>query len=317
MLKFCDLFAGVGGFHLGMIDYFECSFAVEWNKDARATYSKNFPDTLIFGDITKLDYGSLPDFDILCGGFPCQPFSLAGKQDGFDHETQGQLFFNILAMIDTKKPRVVFLENVKNLISHDKGDTFKIIKICLEKAGYTVKYKVLDSAKYGNVPQHRERIFILAFLNVEDANEFSFPDEVPLIATLKDVLEATPASKYYQTNLKSPSVKKMLTGVLKESTIYQYRRYYMREIMSGLCPTLTANMGSGGHNVPLLRDHQGVRKLTPRECFNLQAFPVSYQLIGADSSLYKQIGNAVTVSVIKAIAKQLNSPLEKSNAKNS
>lgn len=312
--SFIDLFAGVGGFHFAMDGLADCVFASEWDKNARVTYEANWGEDLkknnaVFaGDITAVDYNTIPNFDILCGGFPCQPFSIAGKQLGFSHATQGTLFFNILELIKTKKPRVVFLENVKNLASHDKGNTFKVILGSLEEVGYKVHYKILNGTTHGNVPQNRERIFIVAFREDDDFNKFSFPTAIQLNKTISDCLEAVQVDKkYYQTNTDSPSVKKMIECVVKKNTIYQYRRYYMRENKGGVCPTLTANMGTGGHNVPLILDDFGVRKLTPRECFNFQGFPDTFILPKqlASSALYKQAGNSVVVPVVKRIAEEI------------
>lgn len=313
-LKFIDLFAGVGGFHFAFNEKAECVFASEWDKNARVTYEANWGEDLkknnaVFaGDITTVDYKTIPDFDILCGGFPCQPFSIAGKQIGFSHATQGTLFFNILELIKIKKPRVVFLENVKNLASHDNGNTFKVILGSLEEVGYKVHQKILNGTTHGNVPQNRERIFIVAFREEYDYNKFSFPTNIQLNKSISDCLESGQVDKkYYQTNTSSPSVQKMLEGVVKKNTIYQYRRYYMRENKGSVCPTLTANMGTGGHNVPLILDDFGVRKLTPRECFNFQGFPDTFILPKqlASSALYKQAGNSVVAPVVKRIAEEI------------
>ena len=313
-LKFIDLFAGVGGFHFAMEGLADCVFASEWDKNARVTYLENWGDELqkngaVFaGDITSVDYRSIPDFDILCGGFPCQPFSIAGKQLGFSHATQGTLFFNILELIKIKQPRAIFLENVKNLASHDNGNTFKVILGSLEESGYKVHYKILNGTTHGNVPQNRERVFIVGFKNEEDFNRIQFPDTIPLTKKIQDCLETHQIdNKYYQTNMKSPAVQKIVEGVVKFNTIYQYRRYYMRENKGSVCPTLTANMGTGGHNVPFILDKKGVRKLTPRECFNFQGFPEKFILPKtlAVSSLYKQAGNSVVVPVVRRISEEI------------
>ena len=309
MITFIDLFAGVGGFHLAFKGKARCVFASEWDKNARKTYLANFGDELLkhdatfSEDITKVDYHNIPSFDILCGGFPCQPFSVAGQQKGFAHETQGNLFFNILDIIKLHKPKVVFLENVKNLQSHDKGNTFKVIKSALETEGYTVFHKILNATTHGNTPQNRERIFIVAFKHKKQAQKFVWPQEIPLTKKWKDCLETSPDAKYYQTNKESASVVKMIEGVKNTNSIYQYRRYYIRENKNGVCPTLTANMGTGGHNVPLILDKDGVRKLTPRECFNFQGYPQSFILPKiSDAALYKQAGNSVPVNVLSRIA---------------
>ena len=311
--SFIDLFAGVGGFHLALHQHADCVFVSEWDTYARKTYSLNFGTELternvrFEGDITKVPVADIPDHTVLCGGFPCQPFSIAGEQKGFKHATQGTLFFNILNIISQKTPRVVFLENVKNLVAHDKGNTFKVITKALEAEGYTVKHQVLNGTTHGNIPQNRERIFIVAFKIKEEADQFEFPSPIPLTATLSSKLATEKQeAKYYQTDTSSPSVEKMLKEVTKKGSIYQYRRYYLRENKTNVCPTLTANMGGGGHNVPLILDNYGVRKLTPRECFNLQGFPDYYKLPDmADSHLYKQAGNSVVMPVVKRIADEI------------
>ena len=313
MYTFIDLFAGVGGFHLSFEDSANCVFASEWDEYARKTYIENFGDYLknnnidFGGDITTYDITKIPSHDILCAGFPCQPFSIAGKQLGFSHETQGTLFFRIIEIIQLHKPRVVFLENVKNLHSHDKGNTFKIIKKSLENEGYTVTHKILNAKTHGNTPQNRERIFIVAFLDKEQSKRFYFPSEIPLTSILDDCLDLTEQpSKYYMTNMLSPSVIKIVEDVKNKGSIYQYRRYYVRENKNGVCPTLTANMGTGGHNVPFIIDDFGVRKLTPRECFNFQSYSNNFKLPNiSDSHLYKQAGNSITVNVVKRIAENI------------
>ncbi len=310
-IKFIDLFAGVGGFHYAFSNNARCVFSSEWDKNARETYLENWGEDLkkenaeFAGDITKVNYAKLPSFDILCGGFPCQAFSIAGKKLGFN-DTRGTLFFNILEIVKTKKPRVVFLENVKNLTSHDKGNTFKVILASLEELGYSVHYKVLNGLSYGNVPQNRERIFIVAFKNKKDFERFEFPKEEKRTLVIKDVIDFNKKvdDKYYYKPEKSEISKRISEGVNKEETIYQFRRYYLREMKNGVCPTLTANMGTGGHNVPIVLTKHGVRKLTPRECFNLQGYPKDFKLPEklSNAALYKQAGNSVVVTVVKRIA---------------
>lgn len=308
-IKFIDLFAGIGGFHLSFKDLAECVFASEWDNNARKTYLENFGKGIevnnisFVTDITTVDYSKIPAFDILCAGFPCQPFSIAGKKQGFTHPTQGTLFFNLIQIIEIHKPKVVFLENVKNLVSHDKGNTFKTIIKSLEDLGYLINHKILNSKTYGNVPQNRERIFIVAFRDKEQNEKFIFPEKIELNKTIKDCLEKKVEKLFYQTNQNSKAVQKMTEIIKDKDSIYQYRRYYVREIKNGICPTLTANMGTGGHNVPLILDDNGVRKLTPRECFNLQGYPNDFKLpTVSNCHLYKQVGNSITVTLVKRIA---------------
>lgn len=312
--KYIDLFAGVGGFHLAFKDLATCVFVSEWDKNAQFTYYMNHSDDLIKqdikinGDITTINYETeIPNFDILCGGFPCQPFSIAGKQLGFSHETQGNLFYNIVDIIKAKSPSVLFLENVKNLQSHDGGNTFKVILKTLKDLGYYVKYQVLNGSLYGGVPQNRERIFIVGFKEEKYCSSFVFPEKIELSKKIEDcLLKDKQPLKYYQTNMSSEAVKKMVEGVTKKNTIYQYRRYYVRENKTSVCPTLTANMGTGGHNVPLIKDDFGVRKLTPRECFNFQGYPLDFKLPAiSDSHLYKQAGNSVVVPLVARIASEI------------
>ena len=315
-IKFIDLFAGIGGFHLAFHSIgAECVFASEWDKFARHTYEHNFkkisPNLFENGnfniDINDQKPEEIPDFDILCAGFPCQPFSIAGKREGFN-DTRGTLFFNIEKIISIKRPAAVFLENVKNLVSHDKGRTFNtIIEILEQKLGYKVYAKVLNSAKHANVPQNRERIFIVAFDPVKVINHanFRFPDEVPLTNSIHHVLESEKqnSSVYYKEDHKYYlELKKSITSV---NTIYQWRRVYVRENKSNLCPTLTANMGTGGHNVPLVKDKFGIRKLTPKECIRFQGFPLNFNFPKgmANSHCYKQAGNSVVVPLIKEVGK--------------
>lgn len=308
MLKFIDLFSGVGGFHFAFKGKAKCVFASEWDKKARETYLENHGEDMegitYDEDISKCDIKTIPEHDILCAGFPCQPFSLAGSQLGFKHKTQGTLFYNILDIIDEKKPKVLFLENVKNLVSHKNGKTYEIIINSLKERGYYIKDNVLNGSEYGNVPQNRERIFIVAFKNKEQYDKFEFPEKIALTKTIDDILEKNVDDKYYQRNLNSPSVKIMHEQITKKGTFYQYRRNHVRENKKQLCFTLTANMGTGGHNVPLILDEKGIRKLTPRECFRLQGYPDSFKFPQkmSNSSLYKQAGNSIVLSAVERIA---------------
>lgn len=311
-LKTLDLFAGIGGVRIGFERAgFETVFGNDFDAYCKVTYDLNFKDVpLKVADIAKVKSSELPDFDILLGGFPCQPFSIAGYRRGFLDTGRGDLFFEIIRILRDKKPQAVFLENVKNLKSHDKGRTFKIISDALEDLGYHVKMQVLNSVEYGNVPQNRERVYIVGFKSKAQSDAFEFPQPVPLRKSVLDLLEKEVADKYYYTNSSLyPVLKKEIT---KEGVVYQWRRKYVRENKSGVCPTLTANMGMGGHNVPLVKDKKGIRKLTPRECARIQGFPESYKLPKdlPDTRLYKQFGNSVTVTVIEKVANQVKKALE-------
>jgi DNA (cytosine-5)-methyltransferase 1 len=200
------------------------------------------------------------------------------------------------------------LENVKNLKTHDKGKTFTVIQDKLKEIGYYIKYTVLDTNKITNIPQHRERIYIVGFRDKEKYDKFDFDFPIQEQGKLSNVVYENVDEKYYY-NDRFKVFKQIEEGVYKtiyDNVIYQYRRGFIRENKSNSCPTLTANMGSGGHNVPILKDIKGIRKLTPRECFNLQGFPNNYKLPElCDSSLYKLAGNAVSVPVVKLIVSKL------------
>ena len=308
--KFIDLFAGVGGFRIAMQNVGgKCVFTSEWNTDAQKTYRANYGE-VPFGDITRDETKQfIPDnFDILCAGFPCQAFSIAGYRKGFT-DTRGTLFFDLEQIIETKRPKAIFLENVKNLRSHDDGNTFKtMIDILENKLKYKIFYKVLNSSTHANVPQNRERIFIVGFdsLQVKNCDEFQFPSEVPLTKTIHDILEKGKQEDcfyYKESHMYYPELQKTMKS---RDTVYQWRRVYVRENKSNACPTLTANMGAGGHNVPLILDDYGIRKLTPRECFSFQGYPKNFILPNvANSKLYMQAGNSVTTPLIERIAQEI------------
>ena len=297
-----DLFAGIGGIRLGFANAFkeniEFVFSSEIDKYAQQTYKANF-DGDVAGDITKIDEKDIPSHDILLAGFPCQAFSIAGKRLGFE-DTRGTLFFEVARIIKYHKPKIVFLENVKGFVNHDNGNTFRVVKETLEEMGYKVFTKVLNAKDFG-VPQNRERIYIVAFL---DDIEFEFPEALCTEVSIKSKLQKDVLEKYYYNG--KPLFERIKDDVVNENSIYQWRRQYVRENKSGVCPTLTANMGTGGHNVPIVRDKKGIRKLTPRECANFQGFPDTFILPNlVDSQLYKQCGNSVVVEVINKIAEKI------------
>ncbi|WP_104682206.1 DNA (cytosine-5-)-methyltransferase [Helicobacter felis] len=309
MLKFIDLFAGVGGFHAAFKGLAHCIFASEINQDAQKTYALNFPKTPLFGDITDLSVQAQisPHFDILCAGFPCQAFSIAGYQRGFE-DTRGTLFFEIARIARKHRPKVLFLENVKNLKTHDRGRTFEVICSTLSDLGYAIYSAVLNSATHANIPQNRERLFIVAFdtRQVKEHQNFTFPKPVKLNRNIHACLQNLQQDHIFYYTPKSPYYAWLFEEVVKEDTIYQLRRVYVRENKSNLCPTLTANMGMGGHNVPLIKDRFGIRKLTPRECFNFQGYPKSFKLpCLPNSKLYMQAGNSITMPLVRKIAKEI------------
>ena len=303
-LQLAGLFAGVGGIELGFENAgFKPVFANEIDEKASETYKLNHKHKILTKDINYLDSSEMPRFDVLTGGFPCQAFSVAGYRKGFK-DPRGNVFWEIIRLIEQKKPEIVFLENVKNLSTHDSGKTFRIIRESLSAIGYYVKYAVLNASEYGGVPQNRERIYIVGFRTKRIFDNFEFPGPIKVKPKLKDFIyfdKKVDVSFYYDGKYMEQELRKVIK---RSDTVYQWRRQYVRENKSGLCPTLTANMGTGGHNVPLILSKYGIRKLTPRECFNLMGFPKSFKLPKnlANSHLYKQAGNAVVVGVIERIA---------------
>jgi DNA (cytosine-5)-methyltransferase 1 len=305
-LKLIDLFAGTGAFTSAFekTGHVECVFSndmVKWSKQA---YDINFKHPLTLENLNEIKTETIPKHDILTGGFPCQPFSIAGKQEGFQDE-RSNVFWKILSIIDFHTPQCVILENVKNIVTHDNGETFKIIKEKLTERGYYIRCKVLDTAEITGIPQHRERIYIVCIKSKDVFDKFTldFPS-IPK-SSISSLLENSVDDKYYYTD-KSSTWELVKNAVVKKNTVYQYRRVYVRENKSNECPTLTANMGGGGHNVPLIVDDKGIRKLTPRECFNFQGFPSTYKLPQiADTNLYKLAGNAVSIPVVELIAMRL------------
>lgn len=307
-LTVAGLFAGIGGIERGFAQAgFEVEVANEIDSYAVSTYRANYSHEVVHADISDFSSEQLPqNLTVLTGGFPCQPFSVAGYRKGFDDE-RGNVFWQIERLYEEAKPDVVFLENVKNLVSHDGGNTFKTIKASLESHGYHVASKVLNAKEFGNIPQNRERIYIVAFKNKAAFDSFVWPEKLPLTAKLSDFIDfhSKVNNKYYYTE-ERPFYDMLVSDITEYNTIYQWRRQYVRANKSGDCPTLTANMGMGGHNVPLILSDHGIRKLTPEECFNLMGFKNLKQPEGmADSRLYKQAGNAVVVPVIKRIADQI------------
>ena len=314
--KLGSLFAGIGGIDLGFeLAGVESVWANEIDQSCAITFNENHRNTrLLVEDINKVTSKDIPHIDILGGGFPCQPFSVAGHLKGFEDD-RGGLFFQITRLIkemdfEGRKPQVIFLENVKNLYTHDEGKTYSKMRELLSELGYFVVAKILNSCEYGNVPQNRERLFIIAFADKTAGERFGWPEKITLTNGIDKLIdwksEKVPAKYFYTSDSKCFP---LLDSEMKHNhSIYQFRRVYVRENKSKLCPTLTANMGMGGHNVPLIKDNEGqIRKLMPRECLRMQGFPDSFVIPKslADSKIYKQAGNSVSVSVIERIAKNI------------
>ena len=301
-MKFIDLFAGIGGLRLGFEKAGgECVFSSEIDKYAKITYELNFREKPA-GDIRQIKSKDIPKHDILLAGFPCQPFSVAGERKGLK-DVRGNLFYEIIRILEDCKPKAFLLENVKGLTSLNKGKTFELIHKKLEGSGYKVYSKVLNTMDYGNIPQTRERVYIVGFLN---DYKFSFPEKMTLRKTVQDIILSGKQDKKYYYN-RFDIFKVLQKDITKKDTVYQWRRSYVRENKNKVCPTLMAHMGTGGHNVPLIKDEHGIRKLTPIECAKFQGFPDSFKLPNniSDCHLYKQLGNSVSVPVVKRIAKKI------------
>lgn len=308
--KFIDLFAGIGGMRIAFEKAGgECVLTCEINEAALTTYKANYKpktDHVYHNDILTLESRLVPKHNVLVAGFPCQPYSIAGLRKGLKDERGGDVFLAILRILKDKKPDSFLLENVKGMMNHDRGQTFEFMIESLSKCGYTVQYKVLNSMTHANVPQNRERVFVVGFRDSTKAKKFEYPKETPLTNTIHSCLEQTKVSPEFYYDDRYDCYKEISKSVNSKDTLYQWRRQYVRENKSKACPTLTANMGSGGHNVPLVLDSFGIRKLTPRETANFQGFPDSFVLPKiANSKLYHQFGNSVTVPLITKIAKQI------------
>ena len=328
--KSIDLFAGIGGIRLGF-DYafeneIETVFVSEWDEYAQKTYRANFDDPFeIAGDITKINEKDIPDFDICLAGFPCQAFSLAGKRLGFNDDykglCRGTLFMDVARICEYHKPKVIFCENVKGLTIHDHGKTFKVITQTFESLGYKVFYKILNSKNFG-VPQNRERIYIVCFRNDVAPVDFEFPEAQEKKVCLRDVLDEAPVpSKYY---LSDTYVETLKRHKARHQALGHGFGYEIRDL-NGIAGTIVCGgMGKERNLIIDTREHsmkptthikgdingQGIRKLTPREWCRLQGFPDSFKLPLADTHMYKQFGNSVTVPVIEAIAKKIKGVLD-------
>lgn len=317
-LTVASFFTGVGGIDLGFESQdFRTVFANEFNAKARETFTLNFPNVQLDGrDIREVSASEVPTVDVIVGGFPCQAFSIEGYQQGFqDEKGRGTLFFELARIIEEKQPRAIFLENVKNLVRHDKGNTLRVILKTLEDLGYFVTYSVMNAAEFGNIPQGRERIYIVGFKDKSVSERFQFPDKVELTKSVFDVIDfKTQVEEQYYYKEDKHYYPLLRDNIVSIGSIYEYRRgNTIRENKSGVVPTLLASMGTGGNNVPLiLTETKEIRKLTPRECFNTQGFPHTYKFPEkmANSHLYKQAGNSVAVPVVSRIAKQIKLALE-------
>ena len=333
--KSIDLFAGIGGIRMGFDKAFEekieTVFVSEWDEKAQETYRINFDDNFdITGDITLVNEREIPEFDICLAGFPCQAFSIAGQKKGFEDNykgiCRGTLFLDVARICEYHKPKVIFCENVKGLVSHDRGNTFKVICNTFEGLGYKVFYKVLNSKDFG-VPQNRERIYIVAFRNDIDYSNFEFPEGTDNTKTIRDIMEEDPVpAKYYISDVYYESLKRHKA---KQEAKGNGFGYDIRPL-DGIANTIVC--GGMGKERNLIIDKrqtdltptthikgeinkEGIRKMTPREWARLQGFPDSYKLPLVDTHHYKQFGNSVTVNVIEAIAQNIKKVLERNEVK--
>lgn len=309
-IRVASFFAGIGGICYGFKQAgFDVVYANEFDKKACENYRPNHPEVNLHeGDIRQVDPKDIPDFDVFAGGFPCQPYSLAGRRGGLA-DVRGTLFFDIVRVLKEKRPDAILLENVKNIQSTNHGKDFEVILEHLRDCGYNIKHEVLGGHTHGNVPQCRERMFIVGFLDESVLASFDFPSGIPLTNTLEKIFNRGERQddKYYYTT--ESRCYEMMDKAMVNSSVYQMRRVYMRENKNGVCPTLTANMGGGGHNVPVIRDDFGIRKLTPGECLRLQGFPDNFFIKTSDIHIYKQAGNAVVVPLVRRIAENMKAAL--------
>lgn len=329
-IKSIDLFAGIGGIRLGFDRAFnndiETVFVCEWDENAQKTYRANFEDDFaIAGDITKIDEKDIPSFDICLAGFPCQAFSMAGKRQGFDDNykgfCRGTLFMDVARICEHHQPKVIFCENVKGLAIHDRGRTFKVIKQTFESLGYTVFHKILNSKDFG-VPQNRERIYLVAFRNDIAPDEFEFPKMTDDTKCLWDICEKNPVpAKYYLSDVYLETLRRHKARHMSRGNGFGYEIRDWSDVAGAI---VCGGMGRERNLVVDKRqknltptthikgsiNKEGVRKMTPREWARLQGFPDDFELPLADTHLYKQLGNSVTVNVIEAIARKIKEVLD-------
>lgn len=315
--KFIDLFAGIGGIRLAYQNLGgKCVFTSEWDTYSKKTYDANFGE-VPFGDITKIPETEIPDHDILLGGFPCQPFSIAGvskknalgRAHGFLDETQGTLFFDIARIIKHKKPSAFMLENVKNLVSHDKKKTFNVIKETLKELEYNIHFKVLDGKHF--VPQHRERIIIVGFRNdiFEQQEKFEFPKMGEANFAIKDILESNVDDKYTL----SDKLWNYLQEYAKKHKAKGNGFGFGLTDLNGISRTMSARYYKDGAEILIPQNDKNPRRLTPRECARLQGFPDNFIIPVSDNQAYKQFGNSVVMPLIQAVGKNIVKEIIKSN----
>lgn len=304
-----SMFAGIGGICLGFRQAeFEIIWANEKDHAACETYRHNLGgEYLVEGDINRIDKSQIPQFDVLTAGFPCQPFSLAGPHKGFEDE-RGNLFFQIVEVAKVAKPKVIFLENVANLIDHDDGKTFITMFSALSELDYVFRYRNLSSDQYGNTPQTRNRTYVVAFLDQKMCDAFQFPEPIERTVDIFDIINIHIKQKdVYYYSPENPFYPSIVKSVKRKDSIYRVHDSGIHLAKNRTCPTLTASMGTRENFVPLLIDDYGYRKLTVRECLDFQGFPKEFSFPKGTSMMtaYKQIGNSVCVPVVRRIAEQI------------
>lgn len=319
--RMIDLFSGIGGIRIAFEENgAECVCSSEIDKYACKTYYDNFHD-MPLGDVSKISKKDLPEFDILAGGFPCQPFSLGGFRKGFE-DARGTLFFEVARLLDECKPKAFLLENVQGIVNHDKGNTLQTIEDIITGLGYNFKWKVMNAKDYG-IPQNRSRWYCVGFRKDlaiefrdcsrpnkrEDKNVFYFPPKEDLSFTLLDIIEDKTDDCYCVSEVAKKNIATYQSGYLdSHNSEYPLIAYEVRASRcsfrnDGISPCLTAKMGTGGNNVPIVVS-QG-RKLTERECLRIMGFPVWYKIAKNSSHSYKQIGNSVVVPIVSKLAKEM------------
>lgn len=307
--KFIDLFAGIGGFRLAFQKLNgKCVFTSEWNKFSQKTYEANYGE-VPFGDITKINEKNIPYHDILLAGFPCQPFSIAGvskknslgREHGFKDETQGTLFFDIVRILEHKRPKAFLLENVKNLVSHDKGNTFKVIKGTLEELGYSIHTKVIDGKHF--VPQHRERIFIVGFDKriFRESENFEFPDLPEANHVVEEILDQNVDDKYTLSNKLWDYLKMYAKKHKEKGNGFGFGLVDFE----GITRTISARYYKDGSEILIPQEGKNPRRLTPRECARLQGYPESFIIPVSDTQAYKQFGNSVVMPLVQHVGEKI------------
>lgn len=307
--KFIDLFCGLGGFRIALEKIGgQCVFSSDNNLEVCKVYEKNFNDNP-YSDITEISEESIPNYDVLCAGFPCQPFSIAGKRMGFN-DSRGTMFFEVARILKYTKPKIAFLENVSGIVSHDSGRTIKVIINTLEELGYKVNTKIMNAKDYG-IPQNRNRWYCVAIRKDIYNNNFEFPKKCDLKYTIDDIIVKKSKKEYLSTEVALNNINKHIEKFKKNGRYNKKENLIIaNEIRASKCnfrsdgisPCLTAKMGTGGNNIPVVVKYK--RKLTEQECLKIMGFPESYKIKENNMQSYKQIGNSVVVPLIYEIAKE-------------